>query len=173
ARSTARVRHRVRARRVRRHGDRSGRGHGRLRGRLRAGRARRPGALLPHAGAALRRGGGPPDGPLRRRVRARESGEARAADPAAGRGSRRGGLAGGLTLVGYLGLGSNEGDRLANLRAARSALPAHGVEVLASSSVYETAPQGDVLDQPDFLNACLRVETALAPLELLDAGKAV
>ena len=75
--------------------------------------------------------------------------------------------------VGYLGLGSNEGDRLANLRAAREALGGHGVEVIASSSVYETAPQGEVLDQPDFLNACLRVRTALGPEQLLDAAKAV
>ena len=76
-------------------------------------------------------------------------------------------------LTGYLGLGSNVGDRLANLRAARDALGEHGVEVLAASSVYETAPQGEVTDQPDFLNACLRVRTALAPEELLDASKAV
>jgi 7,8-dihydro-6-hydroxymethylpterin-pyrophosphokinase len=34
-------------------------------------------------------------------------------------------------LIGYLGLGANEGDRLANLRAARDALATHGVEVLA------------------------------------------
>ena len=74
--------------------------------------------------------------------------------------------------VGYLGLGSNEGDRLANLRAARDSLAAHGIEVLASSSVYETAPQGEVTDQPDFLNACVRVRTALGPEELLDAVKA-
>ena len=81
------------------------------------------------------------------------------------------GLAGGR--VGYLGLGSNEGNRLANLRAARDALVLHEVAVEASSSVYETAPQGEVLDQPDFLNACLRVRTALGPEELLDAAKAV
>jgi 2-amino-4-hydroxy-6-hydroxymethyldihydropteridine diphosphokinase len=77
------------------------------------------------------------------------------------------------SLIGYLGLGSNEGDRLANLRAARDALGPRRVEVLASSSVYETAPQGEVTDQPDFLNACLRVRTALGPEELLDASKAV
>jgi 2-amino-4-hydroxy-6-hydroxymethyldihydropteridine diphosphokinase len=76
-------------------------------------------------------------------------------------------------VIGYLGLGSNEGDRLANLRAARAALGRHGVVVLASSSIYETAPQGEVLDQPDFLNACVRVETALGPHELLDACKAI
>jgi len=80
---------------------------------------------------------------------------------------------GGLSRVGYLGLGSNEGDRVGNLRAARDALGGHGVEVTACSSVYETAPQGQVLDQPDFLNACLRVHTALTPEELLDAAKAV
>jgi 2-amino-4-hydroxy-6-hydroxymethyldihydropteridine diphosphokinase len=79
----------------------------------------------------------------------------------------------GLTRVGYLGLGSNEGDRLGNLRAARDALGAHGVDVLAASSVYETAPQGEVRDQPDFLNACLRVRTPLGPEELLEAAKAV
>jgi 2-amino-4-hydroxy-6-hydroxymethyldihydropteridine diphosphokinase len=76
-------------------------------------------------------------------------------------------------VVGYLGLGSNEGDRLANLRAARASLERRGIEVSASSSVYETAPQGELLDQPDFLNACLRVETELGPEELLDACKEV
>jgi 2-amino-4-hydroxy-6-hydroxymethyldihydropteridine diphosphokinase len=79
----------------------------------------------------------------------------------------------GCLWVGYLGLGSNEGDRLENLRAARDALAAHGIDVLASSSVYETAPQGEVLDQADFLNAALRVRTALEPEELLDAAKSV
>jgi len=74
---------------------------------------------------------------------------------------------------GYLGLGSNEGDRPAALRGTREALQRRGIEVLASSSAYETAPQGEVLDQPDFLNACLAIETNLAPEELLDLCKAV
>ena len=82
-------------------------------------------------------------------------------------------MEGSLTRVGYLGLGSNEGDRLRNLRVARDSLPAHGVAVETSSSVYETAPQGEVLDQPNFLNAAVRVRTALGPEELLDAAKAV
>jgi 2-amino-4-hydroxy-6-hydroxymethyldihydropteridine diphosphokinase len=47
------------------------------------------------------------------------------------------------------------------------------VRVLACSSLYETEPVGLVLDQADFLNACLRVETELGPEELLDACKAV
>ena len=71
-------------------------------------------------------------------------------------------------LKGYLGLGSNVGDRLAHLRAARDSLAAHGVSVLRSSSVYETEPQGEILEQPDFLNACLEVDTELAPEDLLD-----
>ena len=76
-------------------------------------------------------------------------------------------------VTGYLGLGSNVGDRRGFLEAAVQRLRRHGVRVLASSSVYETEPVGEVLDQPDFLNACLRVETDLDPEELLDACKAV
>jgi 2-amino-4-hydroxy-6-hydroxymethyldihydropteridine diphosphokinase len=76
-------------------------------------------------------------------------------------------------LRGYLGLGSNEGDRLGALRAARAALARHDIEVVASSSVYETEPQGEVRDQPDFLNACLAIETELGPDELLAVCKDV
>ena len=75
--------------------------------------------------------------------------------------------------AGYLSLGSNVGDRRAALEAAVDALPRHGVDVLASSSVYETEPVGEVLDQRDFFNACVRVQTALEPDALLDACKAV
>jgi 2-amino-4-hydroxy-6-hydroxymethyldihydropteridine diphosphokinase len=74
---------------------------------------------------------------------------------------------------GFLGLGSNIGDRRGHLQAAVSALPSHGIDVLASSSVYETEPVGLVTDQRDFLNACLRIRTALEPEELLAASKAV
>ena len=75
--------------------------------------------------------------------------------------------------IGYLGLGSNVGDRRANLQAAVDALPGHGVAVLASSSTYDTDPVGEILDQPQFLNACVRVQTARDPEGLLDACKAV
>ena len=75
--------------------------------------------------------------------------------------------------LGYLGLGSNVGDRRANLQAAVEELWTHGVEVLASSSVYETEPVGEVLDQREFLNACVQIETELEPEPLLDACKAV
>ena len=76
-------------------------------------------------------------------------------------------------MVGYLGLGSNLGERRAQLQAAVDALSAHGVIVEASSSTYDTDPVGEILDQPDFLNACLRVCTSLEPEALLHACKAV
>jgi len=75
--------------------------------------------------------------------------------------------------TGYLGLGSNVGDRESHLRAAIELLGERGVEVVAASSAYETEPVGEVLDQPDFLNAAIRIETELAPEELLDACKQV
>jgi len=75
--------------------------------------------------------------------------------------------------AGFLGLGSNAGDRRSHLQAAVDGLGARGVRVTASSSVYDTDPVGEVLAQPAFLNACVRVETALGPEALLDAGKAV
>jgi 2-amino-4-hydroxy-6-hydroxymethyldihydropteridine diphosphokinase len=73
----------------------------------------------------------------------------------------------------YLGLGSNLGDRRGQLEAAAAELEGLGVRVLASSSVYETAPVGEILDQPRFLNACLRVETDLEPERLLDTCKEI
>jgi 2-amino-4-hydroxy-6-hydroxymethyldihydropteridine diphosphokinase len=76
-------------------------------------------------------------------------------------------------VIGYLGLGSNVGDRRANLQRAIELLGARGIEVLASSSTYDTDPVGEVLDQPDFLNACIRIDTELGPEELLDACKDV
>jgi len=76
-------------------------------------------------------------------------------------------------VTGHLGLGSNLGDRRANLQAAVGALAARGIAVTASSSTYETDPVGEVLDQPAFLNACVAIETELGPEELLDACKAI
>jgi 2-amino-4-hydroxy-6-hydroxymethyldihydropteridine diphosphokinase len=76
-------------------------------------------------------------------------------------------------LRGYLGLGSNVGDRASNLHAARDGLERRGIPVVSASSLYETEPQGEVLDQPDFLNAALAIETGLGPEALLDECKAV
>jgi 2-amino-4-hydroxy-6-hydroxymethyldihydropteridine diphosphokinase len=74
---------------------------------------------------------------------------------------------------GYLGLGSNVGDSAGHLRAAIELLGERGVEVEAVSSAYVTEPVGDVLDQPDFLNAAVRICTELEPEALLDVCKAV
>jgi 2-amino-4-hydroxy-6-hydroxymethyldihydropteridine diphosphokinase len=76
-------------------------------------------------------------------------------------------------VIGHLGLGTNVGDRRAQLQAAVDALPRHGVTVLASSSTYDTDPVGEILDQPPFLNACVTIDTALEPEALLDACKAL
>ena len=77
------------------------------------------------------------------------------------------------TRTGYLGLGSNVGEREEHLRAALRLLSEHGVTVDAVSSTYETEPVGGILDQPDFLNAVARIATALEPEELLDVCKAI
>ena len=66
----------------------------------------------------------------------------------------------------YLALGSNLGDRLANLRRAVALLGERGVTVVRSSRVYETEPVGGP-PQPEYLNAVVEVETTLAPDELL------
>jgi 2-amino-4-hydroxy-6-hydroxymethyldihydropteridine diphosphokinase len=78
-----------------------------------------------------------------------------------------------LSRIGYLGLGSNVGDREGHLRAAIGLLPEHGVRVDAVSSLYETEPVGEITEQREFLNAAARVETALEPEDLLGVCKAV
>jgi 2-amino-4-hydroxy-6-hydroxymethyldihydropteridine diphosphokinase len=75
--------------------------------------------------------------------------------------------------IGYLGLGSNVGNRTGHLRAAIALLDERGVEVEAVSSAYETEPVGEVLDQPDFLNAAVRIRTDLEPEALLDLCKRI
>ena len=67
----------------------------------------------------------------------------------------------------YLSLGSNLGDRAANLESAIEALAGVGVRVLRRSSLYETEPV-DLLEQPWFLNCVIEAETSLAPRELLE-----
>ena len=69
----------------------------------------------------------------------------------------------------YIALGTNLGDRMANLRAAIDALPPD-VRPVRRSPVYQTAPWGYV-DQPDFLNQVIEAETDLAPQALLETLK--
>lgn len=66
----------------------------------------------------------------------------------------------------YFGLGSNLGDREANLRDALQRMEAEGIGIARRSSLYETAPR-DVRDQPSFLNAAVEGQTELFPLQLL------
>lgn len=69
----------------------------------------------------------------------------------------------------FIALGSNLDDPVAQVSAAMVALDAlPQTRVLRRSSLYRTAPVG-YLDQPDFINAVVQVETALAPHPLLDA----
>lgn len=75
--------------------------------------------------------------------------------------------------TGYLGLGSNVGDAAGNLRAAVELLSGEGIEIDAVSSTYVTEPVGEILDQPDFLNAAVRIRTELEPEALLDACKRI
>lgn len=68
----------------------------------------------------------------------------------------------------YIGLGSNLGDREANLARTREMLgEAGGVIITGESGVEETDPV-DYLDQPPFLNQVLRIRTDIAPMALLE-----
>jgi 2-amino-4-hydroxy-6-hydroxymethyldihydropteridine diphosphokinase len=71
-------------------------------------------------------------------------------------------------MIGYLGLGSNLGDRWAHLRHGVGALAGAGIEPLALSSVWETEPVG-CNDSLWFLNMAVKFESPHEPLELLDA----
>ena len=71
-------------------------------------------------------------------------------------------------VTAYLGLGSNLGDRRVSLREAIIGVSdPEALTVVATSSIYETAPWG-YTDQPDFLNCVVEVETRYSPVELLE-----
>jgi 2-amino-4-hydroxy-6-hydroxymethyldihydropteridine diphosphokinase len=76
-------------------------------------------------------------------------------------------------LKAWLGLGSNVGDRMANLRAGCKALERNGVQIGARSHVYETEAQAGAAGQPDFLNACIQVQVELSPRGLLGVAKRI
>ena len=71
----------------------------------------------------------------------------------------------------YLGLGSNQGDRRANLLEGLKRLR-DGVKIERVSSLYDTAPVG-FLDQPRFLNIVCKGRTLLSPEDLLQLAKRV
>lgn len=77
-------------------------------------------------------------------------------------------------MRGFVGLGSNMGDRRAHLVAGLEGLDAAGARIVRVSSLYETAPYGDYSEpQPDFLNAVAEIETDLAPIALLALCKQI
>lgn len=71
-----------------------------------------------------------------------------------------------------IGLGSNMGDRLNNLRTAVQLLKNAGFIVKRQSDVFETPPFG-VKEQPYFLNACLLAESDMGPMEILRLLKSI
>ncbi|HEY3742511.1 MAG TPA: 2-amino-4-hydroxy-6-hydroxymethyldihydropteridine diphosphokinase [Bryobacteraceae bacterium] len=72
----------------------------------------------------------------------------------------------------YLALGSNLGDREQNLEQAIRSLAHEPIELIRSSSIYETAPM--ILEnQPWFLNQVIEVRTALFPLQLLHIAQRI
>jgi 2-amino-4-hydroxy-6-hydroxymethyldihydropteridine diphosphokinase len=72
----------------------------------------------------------------------------------------------------YLSLGSNLGDRRANIQQALDRLEAEGVKTVRVSSFYKTEPVG-YKAQPWFLNCVAEVETDLMPLRLVQRCRAV
>jgi 2-amino-4-hydroxy-6-hydroxymethyldihydropteridine diphosphokinase len=71
-----------------------------------------------------------------------------------------------LESTAYLSLGANLGDGRATIADTIGRLSAAGARVVARSSDYVTPPWGK-LDQPDFVNACVKLSTKLTPLDLL------
>jgi 2-amino-4-hydroxy-6-hydroxymethyldihydropteridine diphosphokinase len=76
-----------------------------------------------------------------------------------------------LVNTAYIGIGSNLGDAIANVRAAISELSKIG-RLCGCSSLYLTKPWGYV-DQPDFINAAAAIETSDSPRQLLEKLKTI
>lgn len=75
--------------------------------------------------------------------------------------------------IAYIGLGSNLGDKVRNIREALQLLESRkGVKVIKVSSLYETIPVG-YSNQPNFINAVVAVQTDKPPDELLAIAKAI
>ena len=77
-----------------------------------------------------------------------------------------------MPTVAYIGIGSNQGDRVANVLMAREFLKERAGAVTAFSSLYTTSPVG-LADQADFINAVAEISTDLSPGELLSACQAI
>jgi 2-amino-4-hydroxy-6-hydroxymethyldihydropteridine diphosphokinase len=79
-----------------------------------------------------------------------------------------------MSVTAYIALGSNLGDRQANLEEAVGRLAAaRGVTVVRRSATYETAPVGGPAGQGPYLNAAIEVTTSLSPSQLLALCQAI
>ncbi|KAH3663732.1 hypothetical protein OGAPHI_005134 [Ogataea philodendri] len=72
----------------------------------------------------------------------------------------------------YLAVGSNQGAQVSNIERALKELEAREINVVATSTLFRSKPMY-FLDQPDFVNGCIKVETFLQPQELLDKIKEI
>ena len=77
-------------------------------------------------------------------------------------------------VVCYLGIGSNLGDRKKNIKLAIQKINSlRNTKVLKTSRIIETAPIGGPVRQPKFLNAALKINTSLSPINLLNNLKTI
>ncbi|MFC1754874.1 2-amino-4-hydroxy-6-hydroxymethyldihydropteridine diphosphokinase [Thermoproteota archaeon] len=78
------------------------------------------------------------------------------------------------SIISYLGIGSNLGDRLANIKDAMGFLDSlSSVHIEKASPIYETPPQGGPRNQPNYFNTAIKIETTLSPLDLLNQIKII
>lgn len=76
-------------------------------------------------------------------------------------------------MISYIGIGSNQATPIAQAKQAIQALGnIKETTLLACSSLYRSAPMGPQ-DQPDYINAIAKIETALSPIALLDALQSI
>ncbi|MFC1481484.1 2-amino-4-hydroxy-6-hydroxymethyldihydropteridine diphosphokinase [Candidatus Neomarinimicrobiota bacterium] len=72
-----------------------------------------------------------------------------------------------MARTGFIGLGSNVGSRQGNLQRAIDRLSAtEGIEVTLQSQIYESAPVDVVIEQGDYLNQVVGIESGLSPVDL-------
>ena len=77
-----------------------------------------------------------------------------------------------LPVTSFLGIGSNLGDRVLNIKKALDYLRnTKGIYIFSQSNFYETLPEGGPKNQPRFLNAVIKIRTILNPFQLLERLK--
>ena len=77
-------------------------------------------------------------------------------------------------VIGYLGVGSNLGNRKKNIKLAIEKIKAlKGTKIIKASKLFESLPCGGPAGQPNFLNAALKIQTNFSPLDLLKKLKKI